>query len=72
MVADPHGEDFGLYDVNGGAMNEFVNSVFGVEPHCKVPDDPACVPGGLANNTPLPDVMGYHTVDRDSQLLDIC
>ena len=60
----PHGEYFGLYDVNGGAMNEFVNSVFGVEPHCKQPDDPACVPGGLANNTPLPDVMGYHTADE--------
>ena len=68
----PHGEYFGLYDVNGGAMNELVNSVFGVEPHCKQPDDPACVPGGLANNTPLPDVMGYHTADEIPNYLDIC
>jgi phospholipase C len=57
----PHGEPAAVTDVNGGKMNGFVKSVIDSLSTCKVPNDPACRPEGLANNVKKPDVMGYHT-----------
>jgi phospholipase C len=51
----PHGEVAALTDINGGAMNGFVEEAQkpGITP-CKIPNDPVCnIPGET-------DVMGYH------------
>ncbi|HEY2316328.1 MAG TPA: alkaline phosphatase family protein [Streptosporangiaceae bacterium] len=51
----PHGVPNAIADINGGAMNGFIEQRDGAHQNCTNPDDPAC--GGLAP----PDVMGYHT-----------
>src|SRR5580704_4387954 len=51
----PHGEGAALTDINGGAMNGFVEEAQkpGITP-CKIPNDTVCnIPGET-------DVMGYH------------
>jgi phospholipase C len=51
----PHGEGAALTDINGGAMNGFVEEAQkpGITP-CKIANDPVCnIPGET-------DVMGYH------------
>lgn len=57
----PHGEPNAIADVNGGKMDGFIQQVISNLKFCYVNTDPACNVNGLKNNTPLPDVMGYHT-----------
>jgi phospholipase C len=51
----PHGEVAALTDIDGGAMNGFIEAAQrpGIPP-CKIPNDPVCA---IAGET---DVMGYH------------
>ena len=51
----PHGKPNAVADVNGGKMNGFIRERDAARRSCHIPDDPACVAGGI------PDVMGYHT-----------
>jgi phospholipase C len=51
----PHGEVAAINDINGGAMNGFIEEAQrpGITP-CKIPNDPVCqIPGET-------DVMGFH------------
>jgi phospholipase C len=57
----PHGVADAVADVNNGKMDGFINSVYSAKGTCNNTADPACNPGVLKNNAPLPDVMGYHT-----------
>jgi phospholipase C len=58
----PHGEANAVADVNGGAMNGFVNQRDAAATKtCANVADPACNGAKGTNPSAKPDVMGYHT-----------
>jgi phospholipase C len=51
----PHAAGNATGDIDGGAMDGFVNQWIGARKNCTDPQDPACTASSQ------PDVMGYHT-----------
>jgi len=62
-VGGPHGMWASVADVNGGAMDGFVTSLSHLR-ICSPDDTTASCNKALADNSGVPDVMGYHTASE--------